>query len=75
MSQYVTIILPCTSCFWDPAVLLLFASGIWKDGCLTHTDGVGGVQLAALCALTVEGPSHIAAHSIDARVGEAFVDI
>lgn len=42
---------------------------------LTHADGVGGVQLAAMSALAVEGPSHVATCSIDARAGVAFVDI
>lgn len=46
-----------------------------EDGCLTHADGVGGVQLAAVCALAVEGPGHVATRSIDTRVGLAFVDI
>lgn len=40
-----------------------------------HADGVGGVQLAAVCALAVEGPGHVSTHSVDARVGLALVDI
>lgn len=48
---------------------------IFRDGCLTHADGVGRVQLAAVRALAVEGPGNIAAHSVDARVGEALVNI
>lgn len=40
-----------------------------------HADGVGGVQLAAVCAVAVEGPGHVATHSIDARAGEAFINI
>lgn len=45
------------------------------DGCLTHADGVGGVQLAAVGALAIEGADHVATSSIDARVGLAFIDI
>lgn len=48
---------------------------ILGDGCLTHADGVGGVQLAAVRALAVEGPGHVAAHAVDAWVGEALVDV
>lgn len=48
---------------------------ILGDGRLTHADGVGGVQLAAVRALAVEGPGHVAAHAVDARVGEALVDV
>lgn len=44
-------------------------------GCLTHADGVGGVQLAAVAAFTVEGSDHIAALPIDARAGLAFINI
>lgn len=40
-----------------------------------HTDGVGGVQLAAVGALAVEGPGHVPTYSIDARAGLALVDI
>lgn len=54
---------------------LLPLAMILQDGCLTHADGVGGVQLAAVRALAVEGAGHVAAHSVDARVGEALVDV
>lgn len=50
-------------------------TGTLEDVSLTHADGVGGVQLAAVGALAVEGPDHVATHSIDARAGLAFVDI
>lgn len=49
------------------------ASGTGR--CLTHTDGVGGVQFAAERALAVEGACHVAAHSVDTWAGEALVDI
>lgn len=55
-----------SACFYDP-------SGVSRI--LTHTDGVGGVQFAAQRALAVEGPGHVAAHSVDTRAGEALVDI
>lgn len=45
------------------------------EGRLTHADGVCGVQFAAVGALAVEGPGHVATRSIDARAGIAFVDI
>lgn len=57
-----------SACLYDPS-----ASGV--STILTHTDGVGGVQFAAQRALAVEGPGHVAAHSVDARAGEALVDI
>lgn len=60
------IFLSHSACFYDP-------SGVSRI--LTHTDGVGGVQFASQRALTVEGPGHVAAHSIDTRAGEALVDI
>ena len=42
---------------------------------LTHTDGVGGVQLATMGALAVEGPGHIATHSVDTGAGFTLVDV
>ena len=42
---------------------------------LTHADGVGGVQLAAVGALAVEGPGHVATHSVDAGAGLTLVDV
>lgn len=55
--------------------MLLIPAMILRDGRLTHADGVGGVQLAAVRALAVEGASDVAAHSVDARVGEALVNV
>ena len=46
-----------------------------EDGYLTHADGVGGVQLAAVGAFAVEGPGHVSTRSVDARAGLALVDI
>lgn len=40
-----------------------------------HADGVGGVQLAAVCTFAVKGAGHVAAGSIDAWAGDTFVDI
>lgn len=40
-----------------------------------HTDGVGGVQLAAVGALAVEGAGHISTHSIDARAGLTLINV
>lgn len=40
-----------------------------------HTDGISGVQFAAVRALAVEGPGNVTAHSIDARTGLTFIDI
>lgn len=44
-------------------------------GAHTHADGVGGVQLAAMRALTDEGTSHVAAHAVHTGAGFALVDI
>lgn len=40
-----------------------------------HTDGVCGVQLAAVRTLAVEGPGNVTAHAIDARTGLTLVYI
>lgn len=66
--------LQCGSIDVDLAAVVLYR----QPACTLHTvhaDGVGGVQLAAVGALAVEGPSHVATRSIDARAGIAFVDI
>lgn len=57
------------------SVQLFFYGPAGVSRILTHTDGVGGVQFAAERALAVEGPGHVAAHSVDTRAREALVDI
>ncbi len=73
MSQSVIII--SRKLLLGPCCAALFASGLWEDRRLTHADGVGGVQLTTVCTLAVEGPGHVAAGSVDARAGDAFVNI
>lgn len=60
---------------WGPCGAAVICVGRTHSGCLTHADGVGGVQLAAVGAFAVEGAGHVATRSVDARAGLALVDI
>lgn len=42
---------------------------------LTDADGVGGIQLAAVGTLAVEGASHVTAHAVHTRAGLTLIDI
>ena len=54
-----------------PILLLILT---WVSG-LTHADGVGGVQLATMGTLAVEGPGHVAAHPVDTGARLTFIYI
>lgn len=66
--------LQCGSVDVDLAAVVLYCQPA-RTFHTVHADGVGGVQLAAVGALAVEGPGHIATHSIDAWAGLTFIDI
>lgn len=69
-----TLRLQCGSIDVDLAAVVLYREPA-RTLHAVHADGVGGVQLAAVGALAVEGPGHVATRSIDAWAGIAFIDI